>query len=56
MENFYRKNKSNVGLFESHALQLVSFSFSGRLLTQAKKQGGNALGGRFNQPLTYSSF
>jgi hypothetical protein len=34
----------------------VSFSFSGRLLTQAKKQGGSAFGGRFNQPLTYSSF
>jgi hypothetical protein len=27
----------------------VSFSFSGRLLTQAKKQGGNAFGGRFNE-------
>jgi hypothetical protein len=24
MENFYRKNKSNVDLFESYALQLVS--------------------------------
>jgi hypothetical protein len=29
----------------------VSFSFSGRLLTQAKKQGGNALGGRLGMLL-----
>jgi hypothetical protein len=34
----------------------VSFSFSGRLLTQAKKQGGNAFGGRFNQSLTCRNF
>jgi hypothetical protein len=32
------------------------FSFSGRLLTQAKKQGGKFLGGRFNQSLTCRNF
>jgi hypothetical protein len=65
MENIYRKNKSNVDLFDSYALQLVSgmllyerikLQQKKLYLTQAKKQGGKFLGGRFSQSLTCRNF